>query len=187
MWTRLAVVGALLVAGSCALHDGPAKTPRADTAATTGPTVPGVPVSQPPSSAAAGGVLRGLLLPAPGGDGDSWRDTQGREYRLGLVNTPETDECFGAEATAERSALTATGFSVDVYAQDRYGRSVAVVRLADGRDLNVHLARYGFADDRYLARFRDEDPQLAVRLDAAFAAARAERRGLWGACARTDA
>ena len=124
----------------------------------------------------------GLLQPAPGGDGDSWRDTAGQEYRLGLINTPETNECFGAESTAERKALTAAGFYADVYTKDSYGRSVAVVRMADGRDLNLHLARYGFANDRYLTKFRNENVQLAQQLDAAFAAARSERQGLWAAC-----
>lgn len=137
---------------------------------------PTAPMASP--SQASGGLLR----PAPGGDGDSWRDTDGQEYRLGLINTPETNECFGSEATVERKALTASGFSADVYTKDTYGRNVAVVRLADGRNLNIQLARYGFANDRYLAQFRDENPQLAQQLDAAFAAARSERQGLWAAC-----
>lgn len=123
-----------------------------------------------------------LLRPAPGGDGDSWRDTAGQEYRLGLVDTPEVGDCFAAEATAERVALVAAGFRADVYTVDRYGRSVAVVTTADGVDVNVHLARRGFADDRYLGDFRAENPGLAEELDVAFAAARAEAAGLWGAC-----
>ena len=124
----------------------------------------------------------GLLLPDGNGDGDSWRDTQGREYRLGLVNAPEHDECFGAEATAERRARTADGFRAEVYTTDRYGRAVSVVTTADGRNLNVHLARHGFVDDRFLAEFRGENEALARELDAAFAAARQEGRGLWSAC-----
>ena len=123
-----------------------------------------------------------LLVAADGGDGDSWRDTAGREYRLGLVNTPEVGECFAAEATAKRRALVARGFRAAVYETDRYGRAVAVVTTPDGLNVNVHLARYGFADDRYLAGFRGENPSLAAQLDRAFAAARAERRGLWSAC-----
>lgn len=122
------------------------------------------------------------LVPAPGGDGDSWRDTQGREYRLGLVNTPEVDECFGTQATEQRQRLTADGFDAEVYAEDRYGRGLAVVTLPDGRNLNVHLARHGFADDRYLRQFRSEHAELAAALDTAFAEAKQERRGLWGAC-----
>ena len=124
-----------------------------------------------------------LLHAADGGDGDSWKDTAGREYRLGLVNAPETNECFGSAATAKRKELVADGFTADVYATDTYGRSVAVVTLADGRNLNVWLARHGYVNDRYLADFRHENPALATQLDAAFAAAQAEKAGLWSACA----
>lgn len=124
----------------------------------------------------------GLLHAAPHGDGDSWKDTQGREYRLGLVNTPELNECYGQTAAAERRRLVRAGFTADVYATDTHGRSVAVVYLADGRNLNVYLARHGFANDKYLAEFRHENPPLARELDAALAAARRERAGLWGAC-----
>jgi endonuclease YncB( thermonuclease family) len=126
----------------------------------------------------------GLLRPAPGGDGDSWTDAGGREYRLGLVNAPEQDECFGPEATDERRRLTADGFGATVYGTDRYGRGLSVVTLPDGRNLNVHLARQGFADDRYLRHFRAENDRLAAELEPAFAEAKRERRGLWGACTR---
>ena len=155
-WPKVLLVGALVVA--CA---GVVDALRGDP--------PGPSVSTP-------------LRPAPGGDGDSWTDTGGREYRLGLVNAPEQDECFGPEATAERQRLTADGFRAEVYGRDRYGRGLSVVTLADGRSLNVHLAREGFADDRYLQEFRAENTRLATDLDAAFADARRERRGLWGAC-----
>lgn len=126
-----------------------------------------------------------LLHAAPGGDGDSWHDTAGREYRLGLVNTPEYNECYGALATAKRQAMTAAGFRARVYSTDRYGRLVAVVTTAAGVNLNVWLARHGYADDRYLAEFRHENPSLAAQLDVAFAAARRERAGLWSACTST--
>lgn len=169
---------ALAVFGPSSTEEAPVAGPSAAPADVSTPAespVPARPTTDPQGRLDA-------LRPASGGDGDSWRDLEGREYRLGLINTPETGECFGSEATRERQALTADGFSADVYAQDRYGRGVAVVRTADGTDLNVHLARYGFADDRYLAQYRDENPQLAARLDPAFAAARAEQRGLWAVC-----
>lgn len=124
-----------------------------------------------------------LLFPQADGDGDSWKDRGGLEYRLGLVNNPELDECFGQAASAERKRLTAQGFRAQVYATDDYGRNVSVVTLADGRNLNVLLARQGWANDRYLARFRAENPALAAELDTAFAQAKSERAGLWGACA----
>jgi endonuclease YncB( thermonuclease family) len=123
-----------------------------------------------------------LLMPASEGDGDSWHDTAGAEYRLGLVNTPEYDECYGSEATAKRKELTAHGFRADVYAHDVYGRGVSLVTTANGVNVNVYLARYGFANDKYLSRYRHENPKLASQLDTAFAKARAERRGLWSAC-----
>ena len=155
--SKVVLLGVVLVAGAAyARPDAPA----------TG--------SEPASSS--------LRTPAAHGDGDSWRDVQGQEYRLGMVNAPEVDECFGSQATAERQRLTAGGFRAEVYATDRYGRGVAIVTLPDGRNLNVHLARAGFADDRYLDDFRDEHPGLAAELDIAFADARAERRGLWAAC-----
>ena len=129
----------------------------------------------PPASGA-------LLHAAAHGDGDSWKDTAGREYRLGLVNTPELDECYGQTASAERKRLVRNGFRAVVYTKDTHGRLVSVVYLADGTNLNVFLARHGYANDRYLARFRHENPALAAQLDPAFAAARRERAGLWGAC-----
>jgi endonuclease YncB( thermonuclease family) len=137
--------------------------------------------SAPPSPAVADEGPP-LLVAASGGDGDSWRDTAGREYRLGMVNAPETGECFGGQATAERARLVAAGFRPEVYSTDRYGRQVAVVTTADGTNLNVHLARHGFVDDRYLAQFRHENPVLARELDAAFARAKADGAGLWRAC-----
>ncbi len=145
----------------------------------------------PPAAAVASSVPDarpggGLLRAAAGGDGDSWKDTGGRSYRLGLINTPEIggarEQCWGQQAAAERRRLTADGFTALVYATDRYGRGVSVVTLPDGTNLNVRLARTGFADDRYLAQFRSENPSLASELDVAFAAARRERLGLWGAC-----
>lgn len=123
-----------------------------------------------------------LLQPAGGGDGDSWKDTDGREYRLGLVNAPELNECFGRAASDRRKGLVRRGFQADVYERDRFGRSVAEVTLPDGRSLNVELARTGYADDRFLAKHRRENPELAERLDQAFAEAKRERRGLWRAC-----
>jgi endonuclease YncB( thermonuclease family) len=104
------------------------------------------------------------------------------EYRLGLVNTPELSECYGQIASAKRKQLTAPGFRAESYTVDTYGRRVSVVFLADGRNLNVWLARYGYANDKYLAQFRHENPSLATQLDPAFAAAKRERIGLWGAC-----
>ena len=166
MGTRLAAIAtAIVLASSCTSGTEPQAGPVA--------AVPGV------SSFA-------LLMPAGAGDGDSWHDTAGVEYRLGLVNTPEYNECFGSEGTAKRKELTAHGFRADVYAQDAYGRGVSLVTTADGVNVNVYLARYGYANDRYLSQYRHENPQLASQLDTAFAKARKEHLGLWSACQGTQ-
>jgi endonuclease YncB( thermonuclease family) len=165
-WTKLAVMAAAIVlASSCSSG--------------TAPETGGV-------KAAATRDSSPLLMPAGGGDGDSWHDTAGAEYRLGLVNTPEYDECFGSEATAKRKELTAHGFRADVYTHDVYGRGVSIVTTANGVNLNVYLARNGFANDKYLSEFRHENPKLASELDTAFAKGRAERLGFWSACSGTQ-
>jgi endonuclease YncB( thermonuclease family) len=197
-----AVVGGLLVLGSVLPDSTPGKVsapspiaskrsctatascedaavaPEATTSASP-VTRPVVAPSRRPSSATATGA--GLLY-ATGGDGDSWKDRQGREYRMGLINTPEYNECYGSTATAKRKSMTANGFRAKVYSTDRYGRRVAVITTASGVNLNVYLARHGYANDKYLNEFRYENPSLATTLDAAFAAAKRENAGLWGAC-----
>lgn len=108
-------------------------------------------------------------------DGDSFVASDGREYRLGMVNTPEPGEpCFERAERFTRDFLD-DGFTADAYSRDGYGRVVAEVLDRDDRSLNVALARSGLADDRYLDQFRDENPDLARRLDDAFAAARVPR------------
>lgn len=106
-------------------------------------------------------------------DGDSWEASDGTEYRLGLINTPERNEQCGAEATAFTRRFLEDGFAVDAYATDSYGRSVAEVFDKTGKSLNVALAKSGLGDDRYLDEFRHENPDLAGRLDDALASAAA--------------
>ena len=156
--------------------------PRATAAPTPVAPSPAPEAAAPEPVVATSPAAEPLLVMAAGGDGDSWRDTGGVEYRMGLINTPETDECGGAAATAYRQRALADGFRVQVYATDDYGRQVAVVLAANGVNLNVAMARDGIADDRYLERFRHENPTLARQLDAAFAEARAAGRGIWRTC-----
>ena len=101
-------------------------------------------------------------------DGDSFVASNGKEYRLGLVNAPELDEPCGREAREFSRRFLASGLTVDAYSSDPYGREVAEVFDASGKSLNVALARSGYADDRYLDSFRDENRDLARRLEAAF-------------------
>lgn len=173
--SRVLVLLVVLTLPACS---GAASPPPATADRKAPNTGAAAPTADPATAAAAGPLLRA----AAGGDGDSWRDTTGREYRLGLVNTPEVAECYGSQATARRKELVAAGFRALVYAKDRYGRAVSLVTTADGTDLNVSLARDGYANDRYLEQYRHENPGLAKELDGAFAAAKRERAGLWAAC-----
>lgn len=175
-------------------YAGPRAAATADaTAAPTPPPAAAPPAPAPPASEetaimrAAAAPLGPLLLLAPGGDGDSWRDTRGVEYRMGLINAPEYDECGGATATAYRKRRLADGFFARSYSTDRYGRRVSVIFTSGGANLNVEMARQGIANDRYLAQFRAENPALARQVDAAFAEAKAARRGVWGSCSASVA
>ena len=182
--------GALLLAVGVASAGGLPGGGDSGDGATAAPVSSAEPVPLPepaatgpaPADAAADHGGAPLLQQASGGDGDSWRDTAGTEYRLGLVNAPETGDCFGSEATQRRQSLLAAGFRAEVYASDRYGRQVARVRTADGEDLAVRLAREGVVDDRYLEEFAHENEALAAELRPVFAAARRDGVGLWGAC-----
>jgi len=100
-------------------------------------------------------------------DGDSWVASDGSEYRLGMVNTPEPQEPCHLEATQFTRQFLADGFTADVYSRDPHGRVVAEVFDRSGDSLNVALAGSGLSDDRYLS-FRRENPNLARRLDDAF-------------------
>jgi endonuclease YncB( thermonuclease family) len=115
-------------------------------------------------------------------DGDSFTDTFGIEYRVGLVNTPEVGECGSKESSRATKDLLAEGFAADVYAVDTHERSVARIVTSTGVDLGVHLARQGLADDRYMDNFRGENEGYASELDEAFGVARAEKAGLWSSC-----
>lgn len=101
-------------------------------------------------------------------DGDSWVASDGREYRLGMVNAPEAMEPCGRDATQFTRQFLADGFRADAYARDPYGRQVAEVFNPTGDSLNVAMAEAGYSDDRFLDNFRRENPGLAKRLDGAF-------------------
>lgn len=160
----------------------PSSAAPAPAAASTSAKRSVVPPPAAPKPVRAAVAVAPLLVMAAGGDGDSWRDTRGVEYRMGLINTPETNECGGAAATAYRKQALARGFRAKVYSADGYGRKVAVIVAPNGVNLNVAMARDGIANDRYLSQFRHENRALAAQLDTAFREARAAGRGIWKSC-----
>lgn len=104
-------------------------------------------------------------------DGDSWDASDGREYRLGLVNAPERFEPCYAEATQFTRRFLSDGFTAHAYATDVHGRHIAEVFNRRGRSLNVELAKSGLGNGKYLDRFRRENPELAGRVERALQSA----------------
>jgi endonuclease YncB( thermonuclease family) len=104
----------------------------------------------------------------------------GKQYKVRyiLMNTPETDEPFGDEATAANRALV-MGKTVyllkDVSETDRYGRLLRYVYLPDGLFVNAELVRAGWAQ---VATF---PPDIAkeAEIRAAQQEAMNAGRGLW--------
>ncbi len=124
-------------------------------------------------------------------DGDSLKLDDGRKVRLAQVDGPEYNECFGTEATNYLASLV-DGREVFLRRPatapelDQYGRTVAEVLVMDGGRLtsvNELIVRNGYGE--FYDSFADEDPALAARLRSAEQSAKAEKLGLWSACAAT--
>ena len=119
-------------------------------------------------------------------DGDTLELTSGARVRLLQIDTPEvgTGECYSRAAARELRRLLPAATRVTLQAdprldsRDRYGRLLRYV-LARGRNVNVELVRRGAATVWFYGGVRG---RYADALLAAARRARAERRGLWGAC-----
>jgi micrococcal nuclease len=142
-------------------------------------------------------VLGCLLLAAPAGsntparlarvvDGDTIVLTTGARVRLLQIDTPEvgSGECYSRAAAKELRRLVPEGSALSLEADapldlvDRYDRLLRYVH-AGGRNLNLELVRRGAATV-YL--YRGQRGRYSSQLLAAGRAARAQRKGLWGAC-----
>lgn len=117
-------------------------------------------------------------------DGDTVELESGARIRYLLVDTPEntTDvECYGPESTQFNADLVEgedVALSYDEECVDDYGRVLAYVSVGD-REINSLLVERGFGCALYIPpngqERRDEFESLEAR-------ARADSRGLWGAC-----
>ena len=117
-------------------------------------------------------------------DGDTIELTSGERIRYLMVDTPEsttTVECFGPEAAAFNADLVegeAVEVEYDTECTDQFDRLLGYVRVG-GREINTLLVERGFACMLYIppnGRDREEE------FESLEAVARAENRGLWGAC-----
>lgn len=154
--------------------------PSAPTA--TGDPAPAVPSSSTPPSAAPTSELPGYpVLKVV--DGDTLHvlvDGVDERVRIIGINAPETDECWGSEAT-QAAARLLDGATVTLVAdptqadRDRYGRLLRYVLLPDGTDVGLRMITDGDADEYTYDNLYAN--QSAYR--AADAAAAAGGRGLW--------
>lgn len=114
-------------------------------------------------------------------DGDSIDVTNAEgalvTLRLYGIDAPEAKQSFGFQARQRlRKLVSRRSVEVSVLDTDRYGRNVALVRLADGTHVNEEMVRAGLAwvYDAYC-----QDEAVCALLRQAQAEARTAGRGLW--------
>ena len=117
-------------------------------------------------------------------DGDTIELESGETIRYLMVDTPEntsTVECYGPEAAQFNAELVEgkeVAIDYDTECTDRFDRLLAYLSV-DGREVNSLLVERGFGCVLYIppnGQDREEE------FDALEETARAESRGLWGAC-----
>jgi endonuclease YncB( thermonuclease family) len=130
--------------------------------------------------------------PPPGDESDSWRSVRvvdgdtvevsgpdgDMTVRLIGINTPESGECFGEEASEALARLVSGAELVLVEDRsdvDRFGRALRYVETANGVDVGAELVAGGFAIAR---RYPPDDARADVYADRQREAQR-EQRGLW--------
>ena len=143
--------------------------------------------SEPQGNASAAGSAPGQLAAvALVRDGDTIVLRGGAQVRLLQIDTTEvgTRECYSRAAARELRRLLPTGVTVRLETDprldrvDRYGRLLRYVFRAS-TNVNVALAWRGAATVWF---YGGERGRYAGKLLYAARAARAARRGLWGAC-----
>jgi len=120
-------------------------------------------------------------------DGDTIElaDAAGTKVRYLLVDTPEStggaDDCWGEESKEYNRSLVegqAVSLAYDVECTDRFDRLLAYVSVG-GREINSLLVERGHACVLFIPP-NGEDRK--GEFEALEATAKAEGRGMWGAC-----
>ncbi len=117
-------------------------------------------------------------------DGDTVELEGGQLLRYLMVDAPEVgakEECFGALAAQANSDLVLgqhIELRYDVECRDDYDRLLAYVTVG-GREVTRVLLERGYACVLHVPPNGDDRRE---ELEALEARARAQRRGLWGAC-----
>jgi micrococcal nuclease len=141
------------------------------------------------ATAAAGPAAVSPAVVASVTDGDTVRLANGIRVRLVQIDTPElgTGECYSRASRKALLRLAPEGSSVGLEADlrldqiDRYGRLLRYL-WRGGANVNLELVRQGAAAPYFYGGDRG---RYADRLLTAAKAAKATRRGLWGACPGT--
>jgi micrococcal nuclease len=130
-------------------------------------------------SSASGAVVEHVV------DGDTIQLVGGTRVRLVQIDTPEKgDECYGDEASELTRRLLPPGTHVRIEQdpaldqEDRFGRKLAYV-WKDDEDVNLTLVEEGAAGVWF---FDGSRGRYARELLRAAERARADSKGLWGAC-----
>ena len=113
-------------------------------------------------------------------DGDTIEIEGGETVRYIGIDTPETDECYGPEATEANRELV-EGKEVilirDIENRGKYDRLLRYV-IADGRFVNAELVRLGYAEPRSYG----ESVMFQQVLTLFGRYAMEQKVGLWGQC-----
>ncbi len=113
-------------------------------------------------------------------DGDTINCRGGRRVRLLLIDTPELNQApYGRAARAylleQVSVGSAVTLETDVQLEDRYGRTLAHVKKANGESVNAAMLRAGYAVVLvYPPNVKHVDRYRAIQDSA-----RVAKRGLW--------
>lgn len=122
-------------------------------------------------------------------DGDTLTLDDGRKIRLVQIDTPElgSGECYSRAARTALLSLVPPGVQITLESDpaldnvDRYGRLLRYIRRG-ALNVNLELVRRGAAAPYF---YRGDRGRYAGLLLQAARAAKAAKRGLWGACPRT--
>ncbi|HWI04683.1 MAG TPA: thermonuclease family protein [Acidimicrobiales bacterium] len=187
-WVQLVASIAALVVVSPFTSEGDRQTVAA-TAPTTATVAPATTTTPAPATTTTSTLPPGV--PAQGEDtsvvrvidGDTVEVAGGTRVRLIGVDTPETADCFGSEATRYAKELMPAGTRVrlvyDVQRLDAFGRTLAYVyKLTDGVFVNLAVTRNGFAQQLTVP----PNVAHAEEFRLAAASARGANLGLWDGC-----
>lgn len=147
---------------------------QAGCAGPAGAPAPTAPATSPPGTCAVARIV----------DGDTIECGGGTTVRLLLVDAPEMNQGpFGATAKLHLEQLAPVGtvlaLEQDIEKQDRYGRTLAHLKLPDGRSVNEELLRAGMA----VVSVYPPNVLHVDRYRAVSDSAQAAGAGLWAASA----